>query len=93
MVLSKAVLHLSVIDTIPMVGSIHKYWCKCRAKFDKSQRKEFDGIMIYFWWNVWKERNRRTFQNKSLQLRQVALSSKEDIQQHQLATRPNVEVE
>jgi hypothetical protein len=21
--------------------------------------------MIYFWWNIWKERNRRTFQQKN----------------------------
>jgi hypothetical protein len=21
--------------------------------------------MIYFWWNIWKERNRRTFQKKN----------------------------
>jgi hypothetical protein len=32
--------------------------------------------MIYFWWNVWKEHNRRTFQQKSLQPRQVALLAK-----------------
>jgi hypothetical protein len=32
--------------------------------------------MIYFWWNVWKKQNRRTFQQKSLQPRQVALIAK-----------------
>jgi peptidoglycan/LPS O-acetylase OafA/YrhL len=25
-----------------------------------------DGILIYFWWNIWKERNRRIFQQKIL---------------------------
>ena len=69
------------------LGSLHKYWRKCRIKTDKDQRKAFDGIMIYFWWNLWKERNRRTFQNKSLQSSQVALLCKEDIEQYQLATR------
>jgi len=78
---------LSVIDTVGMIGSLHKYWRKCRIKTDKDQRKVFDGIMIYFWWNLWKERNRRTFQNKSLQPSQVALLCKEDIEQYQLATR------
>jgi hypothetical protein len=89
MVYFKAVLGLSAIDTLGMVGSLHKYWQKCRAKFDKRQRKEFDGVMIHFLWNIWKERNRRTFQNKLLQPRQVALLCKEDIQQYQLATRSN----
>jgi len=54
-------------------------WRKCRAKFERRQRKRIDVIMIYFWWNVWKERNRRTFQQKSLQPRQVALLCKDDI--------------
>jgi hypothetical protein len=72
-----------------MAGSIHKYWRKCRAKFDGRHKKVFDGVMIYFWWNIWKEQNKRTFQNKSLQPRQVALLCKEDIQQYQLATSPN----
>ena len=78
---------LSVIDTVGMIASLHKYWRKCRMKIDKDQRKAFDGIMIYFWWNLWKETNRRTFQNKLLQPSQVALLCKEDIEQYQLATR------
>ena len=78
---------LSMIDTIGMTGSLHNFWRKCRAKVDKEQRKPFNGVMIYFWWNLWKERNRRTFQNKTLQPRQVALLCKEDIEQYQLATR------
>jgi hypothetical protein len=45
--------------------------------------------MIYYWWNVWKERNKKkTFQQKALQPCQVALLCKDDIQQYQLATRP-----
>jgi hypothetical protein len=34
--------------------------------------------MLYFWWNIWKEWNRRTFQNKTLQPKQVALLCKGD---------------
>ena len=34
-------------------------------KYDKNQSKYFDGIIIYFCWNIRKERNRSTFkQNK-----------------------------
>ena len=58
---------LSFIDTISTNGSLHSYWRKCLMKVDKPHRKAFDGLMIYFWWNIWKDRNRRTFQNKSLQ--------------------------
>jgi hypothetical protein len=53
-----------------------------------------DGIMNYFWWNVWNERNRRTFQQKSLQPEQVAFYiCKDDIQQFQLTTPPIVDGE
>ena len=82
-------LGLTAIDIVPMTCSIHSYWRKCRAKIDKDRRKAFDCIMIYLWWNVWKERNRRTFQNKSMQPRQVALLCKEALEQYQLATGNN----
>jgi len=52
--------------------------------------KRIDGILIYFWWNLWKEQKRRTFQQKSLQPIQVALLCKDEIQQYQMATRPIV---
>jgi hypothetical protein len=74
-------------------GSLHSYWRKCRTKIDREHRKTFDGVMIYFWWNVWKECNRRTFQNKSMQPNQVVMLCKEDLQQYQLATRPDAEVQ
>ena len=35
-------------------------------------------VVIYTMWNIWKEINRRTFQNTALQPRQVALLCKED---------------
>ena len=73
-------LGLSAIDRVGMSGWLHKHWRKCQAKFDRRQQKEFDGVMIYFWWNIWKERNRITFQNKSLEPRQVPLLCNEDIQ-------------
>jgi hypothetical protein len=49
-------LHLSGLNSILMTGSLHSYWRKCRTKFSKQHRKRIDGIMIYFWWNIWKER-------------------------------------
>ena len=52
---SKQWLGLSTLNQINMPGSLHKYWRKCRAKIERNQRRSFDGIMIYFWWNIWKE--------------------------------------
>jgi len=77
-------LDLSVLGSV--TGSLHG-WRKCRTKFGKDQKKKFDGMVIYFWWNIWKERNRGTFWHKSLQQCQVALLCNDDIQQYQLATR------
>lgn len=80
-------LNLTVIQAIPMTGSIYKYWKKCRAKVDKRQRRKFDGFMIYFLWNLWKERNRRIFQHTSLQPIQVAMKCKDEITQFTIANR------
>jgi len=77
---SKQWLGLSTLNQINMPGSLHKYWRKCRAKIERNQRRSFDGIMIYFWWNIWKEWNRRIFQQKNLQPRQVAMLCKDDLQ-------------
>jgi hypothetical protein len=74
---------LSILDTISINGSLHGYWHKCRRKVDRTHRKAFNGLMIHFWWNIWKERNRRTFQNKSLPAREVAFLCKEEVDQFQ----------
>ena len=80
--------NLSVLDSVSTTGSIYSYWWKCRRKFDKTQRREVDGILIYFWWNIRKERNRRIFQQKSLSPRQVASICKDEITQYRLAMAP-----
>jgi hypothetical protein len=80
---------LSTLDTVATNGSIHNYWRRCRAKIDKPNKRSFDGLIIYFWWNIWKERNRRTFENKSLQAREVAFLCKEDFDQFERSSRAN----
>jgi hypothetical protein len=62
-------------------------------KIDKPRKRRIDDIMIYFWWNIWKVRNIRTFQNKNLQPSAVALLCKEEIDQFNLATRVEVLVQ
>jgi hypothetical protein len=27
-----------------------------KGRIDKDKRKEFDGILIYFWWSIWKRK-------------------------------------
>jgi hypothetical protein len=78
----------TVLNSVGSTGSTHSYWRRCWAKFDKTERRRVDGIMIYLWWNVWKERNRRTFQQKSLTPDQVAHLCKNDIYQFEHATTP-----
>jgi hypothetical protein len=38
----------------------------------KQQQRINAGIMFVFWWNIWKERNRRNFENKEASFFQVA---------------------
>jgi hypothetical protein len=49
-----------------------------------------DGFFIYFWWNIWKERNRRTFNQELKLVEEVAYLIKEDVQQYELATHNHV---
>jgi hypothetical protein len=42
-------LNLSALNSVGMNGSLHGYWRKCQAKFDRSEHKKIDGVMIYFW--------------------------------------------
>jgi len=30
----------------------------------KDTKSFFDSLIIYFWWNIWKKRNRRTFKQE-----------------------------
>lgn len=80
-------LNLSAMDSVNSTGSLHSYWRKCRTKFDRAQRKVIDGIFIYFWWSIWKERNRRVFQQQSLQPIQVAMLCRDDLQEYNMARR------
>jgi len=47
-------------------------WHRCRAKIVKAVRRYFDGMVIFFWWNIWNECNRRTFQQLTKEPLEVA---------------------
>jgi hypothetical protein len=83
--------NLAATDSVSDAGSLHGYWWKCRRRFGKNERRNIDGIFIYFWWNIWKERNRRCFQQKLLNPTQVATLCKDDIMQHRMAMAPTAD--
>jgi hypothetical protein len=83
--------NLAATDSVSDAGSLHGYWWKCSRRFGKNERRNIDGIFIYLWWNIWKERNRRCFQQKLLNPTQVATLCKDDIMQHRMAMAPTAD--
>ena len=51
----------------------------------KESKFFFDGLIIYFWWNIWKERNRRTFRQEQKTVTEITYLIKEDVLQYQQA--------
>jgi hypothetical protein len=45
---------------------------------NQAQKRSVAAILSYTAWNIWKERNRRVFQQRSLQPHQVVLLIKEE---------------
>ncbi|TVU09419.1 hypothetical protein EJB05_42891, partial [Eragrostis curvula] len=64
---------------------LKEWWNDVMAKFRKKEKNEVAAVIIYTLWNLWKERNRRTFQNQSLQPNQVVKMVKEEMQMRELA--------
>lgn len=51
----------------------------------KESKSFFDRLIIYFWWNIWKERNRRTLRWEEKTVTEITYLIKEDVQQFQQA--------
>ena len=58
---------------------INVWWEETARTVHKNQRRDFNGLVIYIMWNLWKERNRRIFENKLQSAQQVAERVKEDL--------------
>jgi len=58
---------------------ISGWWEEAIKTVHKNQRRDFNGLVIYIMWNLWKERNRRIFDNKLQSVQQVAERVKEDL--------------
>ena len=52
----------------------------------KIENQFFDGLIIYFWWNIWNEGNRRTFRQEEKIMTELTYQIKEEVQQFQQAT-------
>jgi hypothetical protein len=57
--------------------SVAEWREQATSKIQKQDRECFNGMMIYIMWNLWKERNRRIFENMHRTTQQVVLPIKE----------------
>jgi hypothetical protein len=84
----RTLLHWTNLNSLANLnhdGQLHTWWRRCRLRIDKPRRRLFDGLVVYFWWNIWKERNRRIFQNSGNDQLVVAHQIKEDVLQYSAA--------
>ena len=65
--------------------NIRAWWEEAVNRVPNSDRRRLNGVVIYPFWNIWKERNRRIFDNKIQTVPQVAAKIKEDIEQRKRA--------
>lgn len=69
----------------PLFASIADWWEAAAKAVSKEQRWNFNEVSIFIMWNLWKERNRRIFQNESSTSLTMALRTREDINQQRRA--------
>jgi hypothetical protein len=60
---------------------IKAWWEETANKVPTSERRWLNGMMIYTFWNIWMEHNRRIFNNTSEMVLQVAARIKDDMEQ------------
>jgi hypothetical protein len=53
------------------------WWEKAVTVVPLTERKCFNGMVIYTFWNLWKERNKRIFNNNYESVMQVASRTKD----------------
>ena len=64
---------------------IMSWWEEAVIVVPLTEWRRFNGMVIYTFWNLWKERNRRIFNNNSESVMQVAARIKDDIEQRRRA--------
>ncbi|KAJ1260431.1 hypothetical protein BS78_10G231700 [Paspalum vaginatum] len=76
------------LRTVSQQGSVYGWWKRLRRMVTTQERRLFDGLVIYFWWELWKERNRRSFQNVERSVLAVTSFVKEDLNLRRAAFGP-----
>lgn len=60
---------------------------------DKREKKKHAGLLFSFWWQIWKERNRRIFYAAEQSYRHVAKLVQENLRLQHLAASTMTEEE
>jgi hypothetical protein len=72
---------------------LHTWWKRLQRIIDRGHRCTIDGLILYFRWNIQKERNRRVFQSASKGIEEVATLIKIDVELFDTITsRKNTQV-
>jgi hypothetical protein len=66
--------------------TLHGWWKRMRRLAARSNRRAFKGLILHFWWNIWKERNIRVFQNTSKGIDEVATLIRTEVELFHAAT-------
>ena len=77
-------LHLQDV-VIVQEESMLQWWLRNRKLVEKHVRKGFDSLFFLIGWALWKERNARTFDGKSLSPAGLAIRIQEEANQWCLA--------
>jgi hypothetical protein len=64
----------------PHVDRVATWLAHHMAAANGHDTRKVAGILLYFWWNVWKEQNRRVFENVQQNEFQVASMTNEDVE-------------
>jgi hypothetical protein len=68
-------------DALPLDSQDNATWITSGAATGmETHQRVSTGILLYCWWNIWKERNRMVFDSIQRNELQVALSTKEEIE-------------
>ncbi|KAM0852736.1 hypothetical protein ACQ4PT_051550 [Festuca glaucescens] len=70
---------------IDVAASVDEWWNAERARISSARKRDFDGLLIYMVWNVWKEINHQIFSHESKDEESVAFVVHEDFQFYMLA--------